>query len=134
MPLDEIQRRIMERLHEHGFDDLVLAHMAVLRYPGPDGKRPIDLATETNMSKQALNYLLGQFEQHGYLERRTDPDDHRSERVYTTARGESIREVILGAVREVEAEWAAAIGSDDVERLRAILHRLNGTLGSPGIA
>jgi DNA-binding MarR family transcriptional regulator len=125
MPLEVIQRRMLNALHEHGFDDLVPAHLSVLRYPGPDGQRPVDLAAQANMSKQALNYLLGQLEARGYLERRGDPDDPRSRRVYLTERGESTRQVIRDAVREVETEWAAELGAEDLERLRALLTRLS---------
>jgi DNA-binding MarR family transcriptional regulator len=124
MPLDVIQRRIIEALHEHGFDDLVAAHLSVLRWPGPHGERPVELAAQANMTKQALNYLLGQLETRGYLERRSDPDDLRSKRVYVTDRGEATREVIRDAVREVEAEWAAELGAEDLEQLRALLTRL----------
>ena len=124
MPGDVITRRIIENLHRHGFADLVPAHLAVLRYPGPDGKRPVEIAAEANMSKQATNYLLGQLESLGYLERRNDPEDLRSKRVYLTDRGESTREVIRAAVRAVEEEWAAELGAKDIEQLRALLVRL----------
>ena len=124
MPLDVIQRRIVAALHEHGFDDLVAAHLSILRWPGPHGERPVDLAAQANMTKQALNYLLGQLETRGYLERRSDPDDLRSKRVYLTERGDATREIIRDAVREVEAEWAAELGADDLEQLRALLARL----------
>ena len=124
MPLDVIERRIVDALHEHGFDDLVAAHLSILRWPGPHGERPVDLAAQANMTKQALNYLLGQLETRGYLERRSDPDDLRSKRVYLTERGDATREIIRDAVREVEAEWAAELGADDLEQLRALLARL----------
>jgi DNA-binding MarR family transcriptional regulator len=124
MPLDVIRGRIIAGLHEHGFTDLVPAHLAVLRYPGPNGQRPVDLAAEANMSKQAMNYLLGQLETLGYIERRDDPDDQRHKRVYVTERGEATRQVIRGAVQEVEAEWAAELGTEDLEQLRALLVRL----------
>src|SRR5262245_31077905 len=87
IPLDVIQRRIVDALHAHGFVDLGPAHLPVLRYPGPEGKRPVELAAEANMSKQAMNYLLGQLEALGYLERRRDPEDGRSRAVYLPARG-----------------------------------------------
>ena len=132
IPLEVIQSRILARLREHNFDDLVLAHLAVLRYPGPDGKRPSELAAEANMSKQAMNYLLGQLEGLGYVERRADADDLRSKRVYMTKRGNSTRAVIRDAVREVEREWAAALGKDDVEALRALLQRLSGAIAENG--
>jgi DNA-binding MarR family transcriptional regulator len=132
IPLEEIQGRILVRLREYDFDDLVLAHLAVVRYPGPDGMRPSDLAAEANMSKQAMNYLLGQLEALGYIERRADPADLRSKRVYMTERGNSTRAVIRDAVREVEREWAAAVGKDDVEALRTLLQRLSTVLnGAP---
>jgi DNA-binding MarR family transcriptional regulator len=124
MPLDVIRRRIIDGLSEHGFTDLVPAHLAVLRYPGPRGERPVELAAQANMSKQAMNYLLGQLETLGYIERRVDPDDLRSKRVYMTDRGEATRQVIRGAVREVEAEWAGELGAKDLEQLRALLVRL----------
>lgn len=130
IPLDVIQRRIIDALHEHGFEDLGPAHLPVLRYPGPHGKRPVELAAETNMSKQAMNYLLGQLERLGYLERRRDAEDGRSTRVYLTDRGDATREVIRGAVRDVEVEWAGELGAEDLERLRTLLTRLNAVVGS----
>ena len=60
-------------LHDRGFTDLVAAHVDVWRYPGPENQRPLDLAIQTRMTKQALNYLLGQLEQLGYLTRRNRP-------------------------------------------------------------
>src|SRR5215471_3241591 len=81
MPVDEIRRRMLEALHEQGFEDLIPAHLIVLRWPGPDGLRPVEVAEQTGMSKQALNYLLGQLEEGGYLERVADPEDRRSKRI-----------------------------------------------------
>lgn len=130
IPLDVIQRRIVDALHKHGFEDLNPAHLPVLRYPGPHGRRPVELAAETNMSKQAMNYLLGQLERLGYLERRRDAEDGRSTRVYLTDRGDATREVIRGAVRDVEVEWAGELGAKDLERLRTLLTRLNAVVGS----
>jgi DNA-binding MarR family transcriptional regulator len=37
--------------------------------------RPSDLAARLHMSKQALNYLLGELERRGYLERDPHPAD-----------------------------------------------------------
>src|SRR3954454_6347838 len=75
MPWEEVQRRMLERLHERGFDDLDAAHLNVFQYPGPQGARPSDLADRLRITKQALNYLLGSLERLDYLERRPDPDD-----------------------------------------------------------
>ena len=73
IPWEQVLRRMLERLHEHGFADLDAAHLNLLLYPGPQGARPSELAARRGMSKQAVNYLLGELERLGYLERRVDP-------------------------------------------------------------
>ena len=73
---------MLERLHEHGFDDLDAAHLNVFQYPGPQERG--ELAARLRVSKQALNYLLGELERLGYLVRRPSPDDQRSKRVALT--------------------------------------------------
>src|SRR3954452_13724376 len=81
MPLDHVRRHMLAGLHARGFDDIEPAHLSILQYPGPQGTRPSELAARLRMSKQAVNYLLGQLERLGYLERVGDPDDQRSKRI-----------------------------------------------------
>jgi len=126
MPLEAVRQRMLERLHEHGFDDLAPAHLIVLQYPGPDGMRPSDLAGRLGMSKQALNYLLGELERFGYIERRPDPDDMRSKRIAITPRGDALATVIREAVAEMEKEWGEQLGAKRFGQLRSILVELNG--------
>src|SRR4029453_18769805 len=110
MPWEAVQRRMLELLHERGFDDLDAAHLNVFRYPGPQGARPSELAAQLRISKQALNYLLGELERLAHLQRRPDPDDLRSKRVALTPRGTSAAGVIREAVGEIEAAWANRLG------------------------
>jgi DNA-binding MarR family transcriptional regulator len=125
MPWEVVQRRMLERLHDHGFDDLDAAHLNVFQYPGPQGVRPSELAARLRISKQALNYLLGELERLDYLERRPDPDDLRSKRVALTPRGISAIGVIREAVEEVEATWAQQLGPKRFAQLRNLLQELN---------
>ena len=125
VPLELVRRRMLERLHEHGFDDLEAAHLNVLQYPGPQGTRPSELAARLGMSKQALNYLLGELERLGYLERQPDPDDRRSKRIALTPRCVSAIPVIRDAVREVEVAWAHELGEQRFDQLRELLIDLN---------
>src|SRR5215211_1991923 len=97
-PWEAVQRRMLERLHDHGFADLDFAHLSVFQYPGPQGARPSDLAARLGITKQALNYLLGELERLDYLQRQPDPDDLRSKRISLTARGTSAIRVIRQAV------------------------------------
>jgi DNA-binding MarR family transcriptional regulator len=123
--LEDVQRRMLERLHEQGFDDLDAAHLPVFQYPGPQGARPSELAARLRMSKQALNYLLGTLERLGYLERQPHPDDQRSRRIHLTARGMATVPVIRRAVAEVEAEWTERLGRERFDTLRSALLELN---------
>src|SRR3954463_3023541 len=125
MPVDVVRRRMLTAVHDRGFTDIVPAHLALLRWPGPQGQRPSEIAAQSEMTKQAVNYLLGQLEALGYIERRPDADDQRSRRVYLTPRGRQVAETMRGAVADVEAEWSALLGHDDFDRLRALLTRLN---------
>jgi DNA-binding MarR family transcriptional regulator len=125
MPWEAVQRRMLERLHERGFDDLDAAHLNVFQYPGPQGARPTELAARLRISKQALNYQLGELERLGYLERRADPDDLRSKRVVLTRRGTSLIRVIREAVAEVETAWAEQLGPERFAQLRGLLVDLN---------
>jgi DNA-binding MarR family transcriptional regulator len=127
MPVDAVHRRIISDLQAAGFTDLGDSHMAVLRYPGPHGRRPSDIAEELGMSKQAVNYLLGSLEQAGYLQRVDDPDDRRSRRVELTERGEAVRQTIRATVADIEAELARELGDRAFAQLRSLLERLNDT-------
>lgn len=121
MPWEDVQRHMLERLHESGFDDLEAAHLRVFQYPGPQGTRPSELAARLRMSKQALNYLLRQLEGLGYLERRADGADLRSKRIVVTARGSSAIGVIRDAVGDVERRWEARLGPERFAELRGLL-------------
>jgi DNA-binding MarR family transcriptional regulator len=125
MPWEAVQRHMLERLHERGFGDFDAAYLNVFQYPGPQGARPSDLAARLGISKQALNYLLGELERLDYLERQPDPDDLRSKRVALTPRGTAAISVIREAVGEIETTWAQQLGPKRFAQLRKLLLELN---------
>jgi DNA-binding MarR family transcriptional regulator len=110
MPWEAVVRRMLKALHENGFDDIEAPQLSVLLWPGPDGMRPSDLAARMHVTKLALNYLLGDLERLGYLERRPDPDDRRARRITLTDRGRSLVPVVRGAVAQTKREWAGELG------------------------
>jgi DNA-binding MarR family transcriptional regulator len=115
---------MLDRLHERGFDDLDAAHLNIFQYPGPQGARPSELAVRLRITKQALNYLLGELERLGYLVRRPDPDDLRSKRIGLTSRGSSAILVIREAVAEMEDAWGERLGEKRFAQLRTLLIEL----------
>jgi len=125
MPADAIRARILVDLHTAGFTELVPAHLLVLRYPGPENRRPSELAAEARMTKQAMNYLLGQMQQLGYLTRDDDPEDQRSKRVHLTERGHAAERAIRETVAQIEAELEQQLGPAQFDQLRQLLIQLN---------
>jgi DNA-binding MarR family transcriptional regulator len=76
------------------------------------------------MSRQAVNYLVGQVEQLGYLERRSDPGDQRSKRLALTPRGHKAGQVIRDTVVELEREWSREMGAERFAELKRLLAEL----------
>jgi DNA-binding MarR family transcriptional regulator len=126
MPWEAVHERMLAGLHQRGFSDLIAPHLNVLQYPGPEEMRPSDLATRTRMTKQALNYLLGQMEELGYLERVRDRADQRFKRIRLLPRGRAAGAAMREIVLEMEAEWAQKLGPRRFAELRELLAELNG--------
>jgi DNA-binding MarR family transcriptional regulator len=124
IPWEAVQRHMLERLHERGFDDFDPAYLRVAQYPGPQGMRPSELAARLQVSKQALNHILGELERLDYLERRPDPDDRRAKRIALTPRGLAAAMVIREAVAEMETVWARQLGQTRFAQLRELLLEL----------
>lgn len=131
IPWEAIRERMLAGLHERGFTDLTAAHLDVMQYPGPHKVRPSDLAARTGMTKQALNYLLGQMEAGGYLQRREDAGDQRSKRIHLTTRGHRAVKAIREIVTDVEREWKRQLGPRRFAELRDLLVDLNALVTRP---
>jgi DNA-binding MarR family transcriptional regulator len=121
---EAVRRRVLDDLAAAGFGDIGQAHLAVLQYPAPRGVRVTDLAAGARMSRQAINYLIRELEQKGYLERRPDPSDGRSRLVHLTPRGEAATRSIRAAVRCIEREWEQQLGRRRFAELRSTLRAL----------
>lgn len=124
-----VRSRIYGAAVTAGFDDLNPAHVALFRYPSPDGSRPGELAEDLHITKQSVNELLGHLEECGYLVRDVDPDDRRGRRVRLTDRGLALQAAIWEAAAAAEREAAAAVGRDRVDDLRSTLLELVEVLG-----
>lgn len=124
VPAEAIHRRIIRELNEAGFKGLSLAHMAVFRYPSPDGARPGVLAERAGMSKQAMNRLLGTLEELGYLDRSDAPDEGRARIVHFTKRGHAAYAKAIEVLRDIEREWNAELGPKDFAKLKELLFRV----------
>ena len=123
MTYQGIRERQFAAVIAKGFEDLNQPLLNVFLYPPPDRVRPSELAERANMTKQAMNYLLGQLEARGYLERRTEKGSNRR-MVFLTSRGWQVRETILAVATDVEAEWALVLGQKRFDEFMNTLRQL----------
>jgi len=124
VPTEAIFRRIVRELNAAGFEGISLAHIAVLRYPGPDGERPSVLAERAGISKQAVNRLLGSLEDLGYLKRTDASDEGRARIVRFTRRGHAAWMKVIEILSDIEHEWIAELGKKDFAQLKKLLIRV----------
>lgn len=130
MAYEVARRRQLQVQFEQGFNDLTQAHLNLLVYPPPDGVRPTELAERCFMTKQAMNYLLGELEARGYIERRSEKG-RRSVLIYLTRRGWKFFETQWVAMKQLEDEWAAIIGKKQFDEFLGTLRRLSSLELSP---
>lgn len=117
---EALTQGILDSLHDQGIE-MTETEFSVMRYPGPDGVRPIDLARRCNMSKQAMNYVLAGFEAKGYIQRRS-PAGRRSTTVCLTSKGWKLLSATRHCATEIEARWADHIGGRRFNAVRNTLH------------
>ena len=119
-----MRAEMLANLHRAGFPDVTYAQLPIFRHEGPDGRQPREIAATAQLSKQAVNDLLGQLERAGYLKRKSHPDDGRARVVRLTARGRRLDAAIWEAGREVERTWRERIGEPTWGVFREVLDQL----------
>lgn len=131
MTYQSIRERQFAAVIAKGFEDLNQPLLNVFLYPPPDRVRPSELAERANMTKQAMNYLLGQLEALGYIERRAQRGNSRR-LVFLTERGWQVRKTILAEVAKVEAEWRSVLGQKRFDEFMSTLRQL-WSISHPGL-
>ena len=127
LPREEIVTRMLAALNAHGID-ITLTEMTVFMYPGPEGQRPINLAKQCNMTRQAMNYVLTGLERRGYIERHTGTSG-AARVVRLTDKGWEVIAQMRRCVAEVEQQWTAYLGEQRFKALSETLRDLSQWLG-----
>ncbi len=129
--LGAVELRIVQALMDAGFTDIHLAHFKVLRFPPPENERPIDLAQRAGMTKQAMNYLLVQLEELGYVRR--NPGEGSGRRISLTDKGWKVAQIQRATVRALEREWAQKFGARRFETFLGVLQELADSQTKDGV-
>ena len=127
LPHEVVTARILAVLQSNGVD-ITPTELGVFLYPGPEGRRPAELARQCNMTRQAMNYVLAGLERRGYIERQAAPGS-AGRVVRMTAKAWDMVAPIRNCVAELEQEWIAHLGARRFNALRETLHDLALWLG-----
>lgn len=119
-----VRDQVYDGVVADGYADINPAHLAMFRYPGLDGLRQSHLATQLQITKQAVNMLAGHLEAHGYITRDADPADGRARVIRLTSRGRAVQSSVHEHARLAELRVAAILGERGFTHLRDELERL----------
>ena len=117
-------QEIEAALRDAGFGDVRPAASNVFPFVGPDGATVSELAEVAHVRKQTMAQAIEQLERTGYVERRANPRDRRSQLVFLTERGASVPPVTHAAAASVEQRWSQLTSPEELNALRQSLLRL----------
>lgn len=112
-------QRLNEMLAAQGYPNLRPAHGYAVLAVGPEGATTSQLGGSLGITKQAAAKLASQLERDGYLQRVDHPSDGRAQLLLRTERGEALLEAAVGAQKEIERDWARAVGEADIRAMRS---------------
>lgn len=107
-----------------GYDDLRPVHRPIIRDLLLEGQRPTELAARLGLSKQAVNDILREFEEKGYIRLERDPDDRRAKRIFVTDRGWSLATLGSHMSRDVGRRWAERVGEERYATFEAVVREI----------
>lgn len=97
----------------------VFAHIDAER-----GSRLTELAERASVTPQSMSDVVNDLVRMGYVERTPDPSDRRAKRIVLTPWGQAGIRVGFEVIADLERQLQAALGADDLERLRDTLRRI----------
>ncbi|MGW3344884.1 MarR family winged helix-turn-helix transcriptional regulator [Nonomuraea rubra] len=126
--LTQVRDIALEGLHrqlaEEGFEGIRYVHGSVFRHIDAEGSRLTTLAERAGLTKQAIGELVGDLEEHGYLERVADEGDRRAKIIRLTEQGRMAQAAAARILADVEQRWSRLLGEDVVAVLRRALEQV----------
>ena len=113
-----------ERLRDRGWSDVRPAFGFALLAARDEPTTITDLAVLMGTTKQAASKLAASMTETGYLAPGADAVDGRQRPLSLTARGRRLLATVEEIYAELEAEWAAVIGTVAIQRIRRDLTRV----------
>jgi DNA-binding MarR family transcriptional regulator len=93
-----------------------------------NGLRQSELAERLEVATVTTSKLIDRLEARGYVERRTDPEDRRSNRVFATDQAKAIVKIMTKTIYDVDEIANVGIEQADLETTGKVLSRMRDNL------
>lgn len=121
---------LVSRLRVAGYADISPTDLNVLRFVRTTGSTSIEIAKLAGVSKQAIAKSIAAIEAKGYLKRKNNPQDGRSQVVQFTPKGRRLLESCIFAIAEIERVYEQALAKEEFLKLKLNLAQLIGIYDS----
>lgn len=108
--VDTLYQRIMNCLHQTGYQGLKLSHALILLQLSDKGARISDIASSQAVSKQAIGQIATELEHLGFIQKLNDPNDKRAKRIMISSQGIVLVRKAASFLLQVEQQLAEEIG------------------------
>lgn len=119
-----LNNQLIERCAAAGHTGLKSSFYALLSHFDGDSIRNVDIAKSCGITPQAAGQMVNELERLGYLNRRPDASDQRAKRLQLTAKGRRLINDANRLADEMDAQLAAALGSETLTELKASVEQL----------
>lgn len=116
--------RMMQKMHEIGYEDLTQFQAEILSYIELDGTRVKSLTLKTGTTKQAIGEVISQLAASGYIQKISDPSDKRVQLLRFTKKGEQFLFDEHRLKAEIEQEYMAILGRNEFESMQKNLQKV----------
>lgn len=89
-----------------------------------EGLLPSELAEKTAQDRAAITGVLDRLEKEGWLERRHDPKDRRSLKIYLTPQAKNHQQAILNLFEKINHRYLNRFSKDEWTKMQNFLNRL----------
>lgn len=120
----EFEDDLVRRLEREGYKDVSTVDLNVLRFVRPTGSTSIEIAKLAGVSKQAIAKSIANIEVKGYIKRRENADDGRSQIIVFTAKGMRLLQTSIAAIAQIESIYEAKLGKKSFADLKSSLAQL----------
>jgi DNA-binding MarR family transcriptional regulator len=93
-----------------------------------NGLRQADIADRMDVATVTVSKFIDRLEARGYVERRPDPEDRRSNRVYATEKAREIVKIMTRTVDDLDELSYCGIPDEEVQTALRVLRRVKDNL------